>query len=111
MSLQIVFLSQCVFQGHNKTFANNVITTGQHCLPRPDHVTCFRPIMTTRDQTSCSQKTVYLTILSDDAEGVSLQEAGVELEDGRMVQLREKLSLLNGMDRLIGFQIANMNLF
>lgn len=66
---------------------------------------------TNGNQSSCSQKTVYLTILSDDAEGVSLQEAGVELEDGRMVQLREKLSLLNGMDRLIGFQIANMNLF
>jgi len=68
--------------------------------------------MTTRDQRKPNQlKTVYLTILGDDAERVFLQEAGVELEDGRMVELREKLSLLNGMDRLVGFQIANMNLF
>jgi len=68
--------------------------------------------MTTRDRRKPNQlKPVYLTILSDDAERVFLQEAGVELEDGRMVELREKLSLLNGMDRLIGFQIANMNLF
>lgn len=45
-SLQIVFLYQCVFQGHSKTCDHNRSTL----FTNTDHVTCFRPIMTTRDQ-------------------------------------------------------------
>lgn len=52
----------------------------------------------------------YLTILSDDAKNVSFEKTCVELQNGRMVQLREKLSFSSGLDRLVGFQISNRNL-
>lgn len=52
----------------------------------------------------------YLAELCDDAEGVSLQEAVVEGEDGRVVQLRQQVSFLRGSDRLVRSKVTERNL-
>ena len=52
----------------------------------------------------------YLAELGDDAEGVSLQEAVVEGEDGRVVQLGQQVSFLRGSNRLVRSKVAKRNL-
>lgn len=52
-----------------------------------------------------------LAVLCDDAEDIFLQEAVVEGEDGRVMQLRQQLSLLRSSDRLVGSKVTQRNLF
>lgn len=56
----------------------------------------------------CGQS--YLTVLSDDAEGVSMQKAAVESDDGWVVELGQELSLLGCMDRLVRTQVTQRDL-
>lgn len=52
----------------------------------------------------------YLAELGDDAEGVSLQEAVVEGEDGRVVQLRQQVGFLRRSDGLVRSKVAQRDL-
>lgn len=59
-----------------------------------------------RTNASCS----YLAVLRDDAEGVFLQEAVVEGEDGRVVQLGQQMGFLRRSDCLVRSEVAQRNL-
>ena len=52
----------------------------------------------------------YLTVLSDDAEGVSMQKAAVESDDGWVVELGQELSLLGCLDCLVRTQVPQRDL-
>ncbi len=52
----------------------------------------------------------YLAELCDDAEGVALQEAVVEGDDGRVVQLGQQTGFLCGSDGLVRSKVADRNL-
>lgn len=68
--------------------------------------TTSRPVNRSGDAlTQC-----YLAELSDDAEGVPLQEAVVEGEDVGVVQLGQQLGLLRRSHRLVRSKVAQRNL-
>lgn len=52
----------------------------------------------------------YQAVLCDYAEGGSLQEAVVEGQYRRVVQLRQQLGLLSGSNRLVGSKVTQRNL-